>query len=75
MIIFLIDPSTQLNKAKDGQRREDFKQVRAALDMYYNDHNCYPTSLTFGQEWRVGQTTYMKQVPQDPSCSNSSGIL
>ena len=72
MVVFLIDPGKQLSKAKDGQRREDFKQIRTALDTYYNDYNCYPPTLPFGQEWRAGQALYMKQVPQDPSCSSSS---
>jgi hypothetical protein len=73
MVLFLVDPVKQINKSKDGQRKEDFKQVRNAVDTYYNDYNCYPTTIPFGQQWKIGNTLYMKKVPQDPNC-NGSGL-
>jgi hypothetical protein len=71
MLLFLIKPGQQLNKARDSSRKEDFKQIRIALDTYYNDHNCYPASLAFGTEWKEGATVYMKKIPQDPGCGRS----
>jgi len=68
MLLFLLNPIKQINKARDSSRKEDFKQIRIALDTYYNDHNCYPLSLSFGEEWKGGTIVYMKKVPQDPSC-------
>ncbi len=74
MLIFLINPAKQMNQAKDSQRKEDFKQIRIAVDIYYNDYNCYPNTLTFGQEWKIGTTIYMKEVPQDPNCGNDGSL-
>lgn len=65
MILFLIDPGKQLNKAKDAQRKEDFRNIRSALDAYYNDFNCYPVTIPFGNEWKVNSTIYMKEIPYD----------
>lgn len=69
ILIFVIDPVRQLDKMKDTQRLHDLFQVKNALDVYYNDHNCYPAMVPFGQEWKEGNTIYMKKVPQDPDCT------
>lgn len=70
-LFLFLDPFTQINKARDAQRQQDFKQINNALDAYYNDKNCYPSSLVFGQEWKDSATgvVYMKKVPQDPNCT------
>lgn len=65
-----IDPLKQLNKFNDSKRKEDILQIKTALDTYYNDHNCYPTSLPFGSSWTENGVTYMKKVPEDPDCKN-----
>jgi len=70
MLLVLVDPGKQISKAKDGQRQRDFDQIRIALDTYYNDFNCYPQTLLFGNEWKVDATIYMKEVPQDPNCGS-----
>jgi len=62
------NPKWQLDKARDSQRKQDLTQIRSALDSYYNDFNCYPASVPFGQEWSSGNVIYMKKVPQDPEC-------
>ncbi|OIO20560.1 MAG: hypothetical protein AUJ23_00125, partial [Candidatus Magasanikbacteria bacterium CG1_02_32_51] len=33
-------------KANDAKRLSDMKQVQTALELYYTDHNAYPTSTT-----------------------------
>ena len=66
MTLFAINPIYQYSKAFDGQRKQDLNQVRNALDTYYNDHNCYPPSVPFGEEWTDQDVVYMKKVPQDP---------
>ena len=68
MSILILDPASQLNKAKDAQRKQDLAQIRSALDTYLNDTGCYPQSIPFGGQWVVGSTVYMKKVPQDPDC-------
>lgn len=71
-LIFTFDPLAQINKGKDLQREHGLEQVKAALDSYYNDTGCYPTSLNFGSGWSVSQTSYMSKVPQDPDYVTSS---
>jgi prepilin-type N-terminal cleavage/methylation domain-containing protein len=65
-------PQKQLDKAKDAIRKHDAQEIKKALDLYYNDHNCYPTSVPFGSSWTQGRTIYMKKVPQDPDCKTNS---
>lgn len=72
-IVLTLNPAKQINKSRDAQRQSDLSQIRIASDAYYNDTNCYPTEMPFGNEWRVGDTVYMKEVPQDPSCSGGEG--
>lgn len=62
----MFNPIDQVAKARDAKRGHDLLQIKEALDVYYNDHNCYPLYIPFGQEWNEGQTLYMKKVPQDP---------
>jgi type II secretory pathway pseudopilin PulG len=66
MILLTLNPLYQYSKAYDGQRKQDLAQIRSALDTYYNDHNCYPSSVPFGEEWKDGEVVLMKKVPQDP---------
>lgn len=66
LLIMVIDPVAQVNKAKDTARKHDLAQIRSTLDVYYNDHNCYPMTIPFGQQWKEGATVYMAKVPQDP---------
>lgn len=66
--ILVLDPRKQLSKVNDARRTSDIQQVKTALDTYYNDHNCYPTSLPFGSIWQENSTVYMPKVPQDIAC-------
>lgn len=68
-LIVLINPFAQIQKARDGQRQEDLKQINSALDSYYNDNNCYPLSIPFGSSWQSNSMVYMQKVPQDPDCA------
>lgn len=67
MLIVLVSPVDQLRKLQNSQRKSDLDQVKTALDTYYNDHGCYPTSVPFGTRWVDGLNILMKKVPQDPS--------
>lgn len=72
--LILLDPLKYINEAHDAQRRQDFQQALHALDMYYNDHNCYPDSSTFqfGKPFVQNGVVYMQKVPEDPLCSSSN---
>lgn len=76
-VVLTLNPIKQLNKAKDATRSRDLQSIKVAIDTYYQDTNCYPHEIPFGNEWRVrnanGQdTVYMKEVPQDPDCATSN---
>ena len=64
-----INPFTQLDRAGDARRKEDISQIKTALDSYYNDHGCYPTTLPFGSNWSENSVVYMREIPQDPDCT------
>lgn len=58
-------------KSRDAKRVSDIKQIQTALELYYNDANSYPTSLTFGTgSVAYSGTTYMSIIPDNPSPQN-----
>ncbi|HSD98897.1 MAG TPA: prepilin-type N-terminal cleavage/methylation domain-containing protein [Patescibacteria group bacterium] len=68
-LITTFNPLAQYNKAADGTREHDLGQIQRALDTYFNDTGCYPTTLTFGSKWSSGSQVYMEKVPQDLNCA------
>lgn len=72
-------------KARDTKRKADIRQIRTALDLYYDENgnkypqagacaygtNCYVYS-TSGANWIPALSPYMAKIPQDPK-NNSSG--
>lgn len=68
----VFNPFAQIQKANNATRQQDLNHIKTALDTYFNDTGCYPTSLSFGSQWKVGSTIYMEKIPEDPSCSTSS---
>lgn len=74
VIVALLDPIRQLEKARDALRKHDAVEIKNALDAYYNDHSCYPASVPFGGQWKEGSAIYMAKVPQDPDYPNKSYV-
>ncbi len=72
VISTLFNPFAQIEKSRNATRQQDTTQIRNALDTYYNDKGCYPTSITFGSMWSSGTTVYMQKIPQDPDCLGSA---
>jgi prepilin-type N-terminal cleavage/methylation domain-containing protein len=61
--------SSMRSRARDSKRVSDLKQIATTLELYYADHNSYPTTLTFGSAL-VGASngkTYMAKVPTNPT--------
>ena len=75
--IVAIDPIKIINNAKDGRARTDLNQVKASMQLYYNENTRYPTT---GEVATSGCTssgsticffpTYMKSLPSEISISN-----
>jgi len=76
ILIVAINPIRLIQNATDNKRRSDLNQIKAAMQLYYNDCKYYPTTIPFGAQFGPipggdpcdDNTTYMKQVP-----SNSGG--
>lgn len=71
-VFVAINPARQVNKAKDAATQKGLQEIKKALDLYYQDKNCYPaaqsdftTALANGSEWKEGTTVYMKKVSLD----------
>lgn len=41
-ILLIMNPFTQFQRARDGQRKSDLAQIQHALEQYYNDNQAYP---------------------------------
>ncbi len=56
-------------RARDGERKADLRQIQAALELYRSDQGAYPTSLptcNSSSSLSAGSTVYMKTIPCDP---------
>lgn len=61
-------------RARDGQRKSDLRQIQAALEMYRADQGSYPTSVPNCPEGQptslmspdCSSSTYLQNVPRDP---------
>ncbi len=58
-------------RARDGQRKSNLKQIQAALELYRSDQGFYPETLPAcnGQPLTDPEVhiTYMKKIPCDPT--------
>ncbi|HSH31780.1 MAG TPA: prepilin-type N-terminal cleavage/methylation domain-containing protein [Candidatus Saccharimonadales bacterium] len=50
-------------RARDGQRKSDLRNIKTALETYYNDKNSYPATTG---DLTTGTSPYIKTVPTDP---------
>ncbi|TAK89207.1 prepilin-type N-terminal cleavage/methylation domain-containing protein [Patescibacteria group bacterium] len=68
ILVVLIVPNlvSGPQRARDSQRKSDLRNIKTALETYYNDSNSYPTSGTWKTDLSSGTTPYMKTVPADP---------
>jgi len=80
MLLAIVNPSLQIQKANDARRKEDLGQVQRALEQYYQDRGQYPTSspsnsgLPYRIEdfnnavvnWGASWPPYMNLLPKDP---------
>jgi len=60
MIMFALNPVLQLQKARDGQRKADLRQIQSALEIYRSDIGNYPDVSTAQQ---VDSAAGLKNCP------------
>lgn len=51
---------------RDAQRKSDLRNIKTALESYYNDNVTYPSRNNWTTELTKGGSPYMKTVPKDP---------
>jgi prepilin-type N-terminal cleavage/methylation domain-containing protein len=73
--VFLLvgNPSVQTARAKDSQRISDLRQLKSALDLYYDDHKCYPDAIPT-DSWVENGVVYMVKVPKDPDIGTTANL-
>lgn len=74
-----VNPVAQLQKSRDAKRIEALKQIKTALELYYQDYGRYPatTGATSYQmvdagtglpvAWGSAWSSYMPTIPTDPT--------
>jgi len=72
--IGVVSYQSAMRRSRDGKRKADLEQIRAALEMYRSDCGSYPDSVSFGGSLVGGESAcsgniYMQRVPQDPKYS------
>jgi len=54
-------------RARDGQRKSDLRNIQAALEIYRSDIGRYPADIPpCNNPWQAGGEVYMQTVPCDP---------
>ncbi len=79
LVLAILDPFSQFQKANDAKRKEDLVQVQRAMEQYYQDFGQYPKNsgplivdfkgnlLSWGSSWQP----YINVLPKDPKPSNT----
>lgn len=52
-------------RGRDSQRKSDLRNIKTALESYYNDNSAYPAAASWTTDLQGGPP-YMKAVPTDP---------
>lgn len=70
MTVMLVNFNRMRSQSRDNARVNDAKQIQAALELYYNRNNSYPTSITPGQTMVANGVTYLDPVGNNPAPKN-----
>lgn len=86
IVVIAINPARLIKDARDSKRRSDLQQVKASMQLYYNDCKHYPLASEFtaayassGSQWdgaddadscSDASTVYMRRLPKDPRGDN-----
>ena len=53
--------------ARDAKRIADVRQMQTALELFFNDNQYYPSTVTAGNTIAISGVTYMNIVPTAPT--------
>jgi prepilin-type N-terminal cleavage/methylation domain-containing protein len=78
-LIVAINPTAQIQKSKDAERKSDLAQLQRSLEIYYQDKGKYPDNPGPGnytindggaKNWGTSWSPYMTKLPKDPLSTN-----
>ncbi|MFA4942478.1 MAG: FISUMP domain-containing protein [Patescibacteria group bacterium] len=55
---------------RDMKRISDIKQIQSALELYRTNEGSYPTEIASGQNIESASTTYLNNLPTNPTSAN-----
>jgi len=68
--LVVLNITSQVDKARDGRRKNELATLQTALEDYYNDHGCYPqASETVTMTPLISKKVSL--VPSRPSVKNA----
>ena len=67
IVVAAINPTKIIKQSQDTKARTELSQVKAAMQLYYNDNKSYPADPNFLV------STYIKKLPNNISCCNGGG--
>ncbi len=59
-------------RARDSQRKSDMRNVKTALETYFNDNNVYPSAANYAGLTSVLVPGFIKAMPTDPKAGNAA---
>jgi general secretion pathway protein G len=81
--IAAVSYSRFVKQSRDARRKTDIEQIRAAIELYRNFNNVYPTPVPASSGMAFGSTTasitdangtiYMNRIPTDPMAAAAVG--
>ena len=87
VLMTLINPVAQFQKARDAQRKSDLAQIQKTLEAYFDDNGQYPAHSktpdavwfrikppTGYIEWGSTWTAYNTMLPKDPTSSSRNYV-
>jgi len=69
IVIVAIDPVKLINGARDSRMRSDLNQIKAAMQLYYNDCKAYPTVTEFADFSEAAGTAWTGNGDAKGDCS------
>ncbi len=81
--VAVVSLESSRSKARDGRRLADVRQLRAALEVYFTNHNSYPSTGGSYESILVGTGTLhvletenlMAKLPVDPQSTGSPSAM
>jgi prepilin-type N-terminal cleavage/methylation domain-containing protein len=89
VLVVIINPVTQFQKARDAKRKSELAQLAKAMEVYYNDHGKYPDDGSGGNpdagrwffidnasvthHWGQSWSPYIETIPEEPTTTCPGG--